>query len=116
MARRASDTYSTVEASAVDELAEILAGAIAPNVATPLFMDAYEWRAVCQNLPRVAHLVAGRNGFKLNADGEYYERPANLPLGHLEDGVDLSQIAGRIGAVLDALDPKGVLNVMQVAP
>lgn len=116
MARRADDTYSTVESSVVDDVAEILGEAIARDVGTPLFLDAYDWRAVCQNLPRIAHLAAGRNGFKLNADAEYYERRANLPLGRMEDSVDLSQIAGRVRGVIDALDPKGVLFVMQVTP
>ena len=115
MARRAShDTYTTVESSVVKELNELLHETIALNLATPLFIDAAEWREMCQNLPRVAHLAARECGFRLEGNGDYYTRKANLPLGRDEREVDLSKIAGRVRAVLDALDPKGDLLSMQV--
>lgn len=114
MARRASDTFTTVESSVVTEISELLAEAIARHVGTPLYLDAHEFREMCQYLPRVAHLAARACGFRLEGNGDYYTRQANLPLGREEREVDLSQITGRVRAVLDALDPKGVLNEMQV--
>lgn len=116
MARRASnDTYTTVESSVVTELTELLGETIALQTCTPLFLDAHEWREMCQYLPRVAHLVARECGFRLEGNGDYYTRRANLPLGREERGVDLTQIKDRVRAVIDTLDPKGILNAMQVA-
>jgi hypothetical protein len=113
MARRA-DLYSTVEASVVDDLTPILAEHIR-LFTCPLFLDADHWRKVCCGLPRIAHLVAGRCGFKLNSDGTYFERPANLPLGKEERGVDIYPIRRRIEAVIHSLDPAGVLWTMKAA-
>lgn len=115
MARRANpDTYSTVESSVVDEVADILSDHIRLFTA-PLFMDADDWRTVCCGLPRVAHLVAYRCGFRLDAAGEYFERKPNLPLGKEERGVDLCPIRRRIESVIHSLDPAGVLWTMKSA-
>lgn len=112
MARKAnSSTYSTVEASVVAELSCMLNEHIA--LATcPLFMDAQDWRKVCCGLPRIAHLVAGECGFKLDKTGDNYERRAPLPLGKEERGVGLNTLLDRFAAIIHVLDPAGVLWAM----
>lgn len=116
MARRSTDTYTTIEESVVKEVSEILGELFALKIATPLTMDADHWREVCQNCPRVAHLTAGRNGFKLDAGGVNYVRKPNLPLGHAPLELDPDEIAGPVSAVMNALDPKGILQVFEVRP
>lgn len=108
MTRRGSDLYSTVESSTVDELAELLADHIKLRTA-PLFMDAEHWRKVCLGLNRLAHLVAYKCGFRVDRKGDCYERPANLPLGKRPEGVDINPIRGRVGSIIHAHDPSGIL-------
>lgn len=113
MAPRGTDPYTTIESSVVDELSEILSAHIRLQTATPLFMCAAAWRACCLGLPRLAHLVAYRCGFRLDSSGEYFDRRPNLPLAREERGVDLLPIRRRIAAVIDSLDPAGVLLAMK---
>jgi hypothetical protein len=111
MARRASDTYTTIEESAVAELSALLDSHIKLRTC-PLLLEVEAWRAACCGLPRIAHLVAGRSGFKIDCVGDYYERPANVPLGQDERVVDLSPIRARMEQIIHALDPAGVLWTM----
>jgi hypothetical protein len=108
MTRRVNDLYSTVESSTVDELAELLAAHIKLRT-SPLFIDVEHWRGVCLGLNRIAHLVATKCGFRIDAQCEYYNRPSNLPLGKPSEGVDLYPIRGRVGSIIHAQDPSGVL-------
>ena len=114
MARWASDTYTTVETSVVDELSALLDSRIKLRTC-PLLLEVEAWRAACCGLPRIAHLIAGCCGFKIDSNGDYYERPANVPLGQDERVVDLSPIRGRMEQIILSLDPAGVLWTMSRA-